>query len=61
MRKCLKTCLISFAALTMLSGCVVYEPRPHGYYYSDYAVYDGPSVVYVHGYYGGYYHRGYYR
>jgi hypothetical protein len=61
MKNLLKTCVISIAALALLSGCVVYEPRPRVYAYPAYEVYDGPTVVYVHSYYGGYWHRGCWR
>jgi hypothetical protein len=52
MKFLLKTCLFSIVAMGLLTGCVVYEPRPRGY-----VVYDSPAVVVVH---EGYYHRGYY-
>jgi hypothetical protein len=57
MKNIVKTVLISALALVLLSGCVVYEPRP------VYAcpVYYGPDVVVVHSYGYGYYHGYYYR
>jgi hypothetical protein len=55
--------LLGIIAVSSLSGCVVYGPRPRAVYYAEpgYVVYDEPTVVYVHGGYGGYYHHGYRR
>jgi hypothetical protein len=43
MKLLLKTCLFSIVAMGLLTGCVVYEPRPRGY-----VIYDSPAVVVVH-------------
>ncbi len=59
MKSFVKKAVLSIAALAMLTGCVVYEPRPRVYAYPAYEVYDGPTVVYVHRDY--YYHREYRR
>jgi hypothetical protein len=50
--------LLGIIAVSSLTGCVVYEPRPRVAYYAEpgYVYYDEPTVVYVH---AGYYHRHY--